>query len=96
MLIALFGIMPSVMVAAEIDLSEMRPFIGVKGGYQWAGDNNYDHSNPNGVIAGLMGGIQFSRNWRWDIGYQYHEKLEAKATSIDVKTWLLESGLRYE
>jgi OOP family OmpA-OmpF porin len=90
------GIVLPFMVAAEIDLSEIQPFIGVKGGYQWADDSNYDHSDPNGIIVGVMGGIQFSRNWRWDVGYQYHEMLEAKAASIDVKTWLLESGLRYD
>ncbi len=97
MCIALSGLLlPAIVVAAEKDANEMQPFIGVKGGVQWADDDNYRHSDPNGIIVGVMGGLQFSRHWRWDVGYQYHEKLEAKATSVDVETWLLDTGLRYD
>ncbi|CDU05775.1 Outer membrane protein A [Vibrio coralliirubri] len=71
-------------------------FVGVKGGYQWALDDNYNHSNPEGTILGLYGGLQFTPSWSWDLGYQYHDKLKANATSVNVKTWLIESALRYD
>ncbi len=71
-------------------------FIGVKGGYQWALDDNYTHSNPEGAIFGINSGLQFTPAWSWDIGYQYHDELKADATSINVKTWLIESALRYD
>ncbi len=71
-------------------------FVGVKGGYQWAQDDNYHHSNPEGTILGLYSGLQFTPSWSWDLGYQYHDELKADATSINVKTWLIESALRYD
>ncbi|GAK87228.1 outer membrane protein A precursor [Vibrio ponticus] len=71
-------------------------FIGAKGGYQWASDDNYKHSEPNGFMLGVYGGLQFTPAWRWDVGYQYHDELKADATSIDVKTWLIESAVRYD
>ncbi len=37
MCIALSGLLlPAIVVAAEKDANEMQPFIGVKGGVQWA------------------------------------------------------------
>ncbi|OBS95501.1 hypothetical protein A9261_15090 [Vibrio tasmaniensis] len=72
------------------------PFLGVKGGYQWAEDGTYNAKNPAGAIFGIYGGVQFSPAWGWDLGYQYHEKLEAKTTSVDIKTTLIESALRYD
>ncbi|GAK84253.1 outer membrane protein A precursor [Vibrio ponticus] len=71
-------------------------FIGAKGGYQWASDDNYKHSEPNGSMLGLYGGLQFTPTWSWDVGYQYHAELKADATSINVNTWLVESALRYD
>lgn len=71
-------------------------FVGVKGGYQWALDDNYNHSNPEGTILGLYSGLQFTPSWSWDVGYQYHDELKADATSVNVKTWLIESALRYD
>ncbi|TVN17368.1 OmpA family protein [Vibrio cholerae] len=71
-------------------------FVGVKGGYQWGLGDNYNHSNPEGTILGLYGGLQFTPSWSWDLGYQYHDKLKADATSVNVKTWLIESALRYD
>ncbi|CAH6893072.1 Outer membrane protein A precursor [Vibrio chagasii] len=71
-------------------------FVGVKSGYQWAIDDDYNHSNPNGTILGLYSGLQFSPSWSWDLGYQYHDKLKADATSVNVNTWLIESALRYD
>ncbi|NOH78004.1 outer membrane beta-barrel protein [Vibrio crassostreae] len=71
-------------------------FVGVKGGYQWALEENYNHSNPEGTILGLYSGLQFTPSWSWDLGYQYHDELKADATSVNVKTWLIESALRYD
>ncbi len=71
-------------------------FVGAKGGYQWALDENYIHSNPEGTLLGLYGGLQFSPSWSWDLGYQYHDELKAEATSVNVKTWLIETALRYD
>jgi len=71
-------------------------FIGAKGGYQWAQDDNYHHSGPGGAIWGIYSGVQFSPSWGWDVGYQYHDELKADATSVNVKTWLIESALRYD
>ncbi|MCX9568852.1 outer membrane beta-barrel protein [Vibrio cholerae] len=71
-------------------------FTGIKGGYQWALDDNYHHSNPESTILGLYSGLQFTPTWSWDLGYQYHDKLKADATSVNVKAWLIESALRYD
>ncbi|WP_172380715.1 OmpA family protein [Vibrio sp. Vb339] len=71
-------------------------FIGVKGGYQWALDDSYNHSNPEGTILGLYSGLQFTPSWSWDIGYQHHDELKAGVTSVNVKSWLIESALRYD
>ena len=71
-------------------------FIGAKGGYQWAQDDTYNHSNPKDAIFGIYSGLQFSPAWSWDVGYQYHDDLKADATSVNVKTWLIESALRYD
>lgn len=79
-------------------VDEPQFFIGAKGGYQFAQDDTYKHSDPNGTIWGVYSGLQFSPAWSWDVGYQYHDDLNAKAdvTSINVKTWLIESSLRYD
>jgi len=71
-------------------------FIEAKGGYQWASDDSYNHSTPKGAIFGVSSGLQFSPAWSWDVGYQYHEDLKADTTSVNVKTWLIESALRYD
>ncbi|MEZ8932353.1 MULTISPECIES: outer membrane beta-barrel protein [unclassified Vibrio] len=78
------------------DTGSTQFFIGVQGGYQWASDDTYQHSDPNGAIGGIYGGLQLSPAWRWDVGYQYHDDLKADATSVNVKTWLIESALRYD
>ncbi len=87
--------------APMLAMAEQPQFvIGVKGGYQWVLDDNYNHSNPEDAIWGLYSGLQLTPSWRWDIGYQYHNELEADAylqtSSINVKTWLLESAFRYD
>ncbi|MEB5514593.1 OmpA family protein [Vibrio cholerae] len=84
----------SIPVLAETESPQI--FVGVKGGHQWGLDDNYNHSNPEGAILGLYGGLQFTPSWGWDLGYQYHDELKADATSVNVKTWLIESALRYD
>lgn len=71
-------------------------FVGAKGGYQWASDDNYNQSDPRGSLWGIYSGLRFTPSWRWDVGYQYHDDLKAEATSVNVKTWLIESALRYD
>ena len=83
-------------LAKPQDTSFLQPFIGAKAGYQWGLDDNYDHSNPSSGLWGIYGGLQLSPAWSWDLGYQQHQKLKAKATGVEVKTWLIESALRYD
>lgn len=71
-------------------------FVGAKGGYQSGIDDAYNSSNPSGAIFGVYGGIHFTRSWSWDLGYQLHNELKADATSVNVKTWLIESAVRYD
>ncbi|MEZ8633754.1 OmpA family protein [Vibrio lentus] len=75
---------------------DLQFFLGAKGGYQWAQDDSYNHSDPNGAIWGIYSGVQFTPSWSWDVGYQYHDDLKADVTSVNVKTWLIESALRYD
>ncbi len=96
-LVSVFGIViPTMVWADDKPLDTFQPFVGVKGGYQWADDNGYHHSAPEGLIGGVFGGLRFTPSWSWDLGYQHHEKLHARATDIDVETWLLESAVRYD
>ncbi len=71
-------------------------FLGLKAGYQVAEDANYDHSAPDSGILGVYGGVRFSKEWSWDIGYQNHGTLEAQQTSVEIDTWLIDSALRYD
>ncbi|MCF1458928.1 MAG: hypothetical protein LPH21_15685, partial [Shewanella sp.] len=48
----------SIPVLAETAPPEF--FVGVKGGYQWALDDNYHHSNPEGTIFGVYSGLQLT------------------------------------
>ncbi|MGC9424038.1 OmpA family protein [Vibrio sp.] len=86
----------SLVLAEQENASFLQPFIGAKAGYQWGLDDNYDHSNPRSGLWGVYGGLQFSPAWSWDLGYQQHNKLKATATGVEVKTWLIESALRYD
>ncbi|MCP5013776.1 MAG: OmpA family protein [Ketobacter sp.] len=95
LLLVLLGSLPF-SAYAQSQVEPFSPFIGVKGGYQWTQDDNYNHSEPDGAIYGVYGGLQFSPTWSWDLGYQYHDDLNADATSVNVKTWLIESALRYD
>jgi OOP family OmpA-OmpF porin len=71
-------------------------FVGIKGGHQRTSDDTYNHSSPSGSLWGIYSGVQFTPSWSWDVGYQYHDDLKADATSANVKTWLIESALRYD
>lgn len=92
--IILFASLFSIPVLAATESPQV--FVGVKGGYQWVLDDNYNHSNPEGTILGLYGGLQFTPSWSWDLGYQYHDTLKADATSVNIEAWLIESALRYD
>ncbi|MCR9385316.1 OmpA family protein, partial [Vibrio metoecus] len=77
-------------------LRQIAPFVEVKGGWQVADDNLYRDTNPNNYLWGLYGGLQFTPSWSWNLGYQYHSGLKAKATQVHVKTSLIESAIRYD
>lgn len=85
----------SLQVNAEIQ-NTPQPFVGLKGGYQFAIDDAYEHNAPHNDVLGIYGGLQFSKPWSWDLGYQYQDTLKAISTSIEVKTWLIESAVRYD
>ncbi len=88
---------PSISLANENTQEYLQPFVGLKGGYQWSVDETYhDNGDPEGFIGGIFGGLYFSQDWSWDLGYQYHEELQADLTSVEINTWLLESALRYD
>ena len=89
-----FGLLSA---TAQADtFSDIHPFVGAKGGWQFAGDNSYQHTTPSNYLLGFYGGLQFTPSLSWDIGYQYHGKLNADATNIGVQTALFESALRYD
>lgn len=79
---------------ADVDSSPF--FIEAKAGYQWASDELYKYSHPKGTIFGIYTGLEFFPAWSLDVGYQYHDDLMADTTSVNVKTWLIESALRYD
>ncbi len=89
----IFGVF--IPISSGIAMDNVERFIGAKAGYQWAHDDEYRHSDPDVLIGGVFGGLRFTPSWSWDLGYQYHGNLHAKATAIDVETWLLESAVRY-
>ncbi|MEC7307320.1 OmpA family protein [Vibrio crassostreae] len=90
-LVCLFSV-PALSATEELP----QVFVGVKGGRQWGLDASYNYSNPEGAILGLYGGLQFTPSWGWDLGYQYHDELKVDVGSVHVKTWLIESTLRYD
>ncbi|OEF11837.1 OmpA family protein [Aliivibrio logei] len=69
-------------------------FIGAKSGYQFADDKEQHHIGTGSAVLDFYGGVQFSKFWSWDLGYQYHHDVEEN--SIKVKTWLIDSGFRYD
>lgn len=69
--------------------------VTIQGGYQSAQDKSYHHSDPEAGVVGLSGGWLFSPSWSLELGYQYHDDLEAKASSVNVSTQLIESAIRY-
>lgn len=91
MLLLSFWSLPVLVLAEPLEF-----FLGAKGGGQWAQDDNYNHSAPKGAVWGVYSGVQFTPSWSWDVGYQYNDDLYAEVTSVNVKTWLIESALRYD
>lgn len=88
--------LPQLAWAEEGESNEIRPYLGFKGGYQWADDDTYDSSKPRDGVFGVFGGLQFTPAWGWDLGYQYHNSLYAEQTDIDVQTSLIETALTYD
>ncbi|AUI88754.1 hypothetical protein BS333_18270 [Vibrio azureus] len=80
---------------ALAEIESIYPFFGGSVGYQLSQDNLYNH-DPKGAIFGLFAGLRFSPTWSWDFEYQDHQKLKATATDIEVKTWFLQTAIRYD
>ncbi|AYV25018.1 OmpA family protein [Vibrio mediterranei] len=74
----------------------VQPFVGIRGGYQWAIDSAYTHQPPNNALISLYGGLLFSPSWRWDLGYQYQTDQDANQSSISINTRFVDSALRYD
>lgn len=72
------------------------PFIGIKAGLQVSHDYNYKYDSPDSGVYGLFGGIKFTNNFRWDIGYQKWSSLKAAPTQVNVDISLLENTLGYD
>ena len=73
-----------------------KTFIGTSIGYQQGQDKTYDYTSPSGILYQFNGGVQFSENWRWNLGYQYHGELQTHDKSITVSTKMLESSFQYD
>lgn len=82
--------------AAQSASNTVIPFVGVKAGMQWANDDSYLGGTPHSGVAGIYGGLQFTPNWSWDIGYQYLDTLEADKTRVNLTTSLIETAVRYD
>ena len=71
-------------------------FIGGNLSYQLADDDNYSYSDPGAPSFGISAGVQFNDDWRWDIGYQYSDTLEARQNNIELTPMWFETALRYD
>ncbi|MGL4829541.1 MAG: OmpA family protein [Vibrio sp.] len=96
MLLTQIGLLSTAVYAETENTFQSHLFLGIKGGYQHASDDVYSYSSPKGGMLGVFGGLELSPSWSWDLGYQYHDDLYADVTSVNVKTWLIESALRYD
>ena len=71
-------------------------FIGGNVGYQLADDDNYEYSDPGAAVFGVSSGVHFNDFWRWDLGVQFSQSLEAPKNGITVKPQWWETALRYD
>lgn len=88
-------------IAGSAQASEGTPlypqaFVGAKVGYLSASDSYYSDIDPQSSLVGLYGGLQLSKAWSWDLGYQHHQEVKADLTGITVQNSLIESALRYD
>jgi len=81
-------------VCSDIDW-DLQPFFTLKSGYQWAQDDAYMQSDPSGGLWGISGGLQFSPEWSWDLGYRYQSNW-ANSTDVEVESWWIDSAIRYD
>ncbi len=88
--------MPAMAASKDGQSFSLKPFVSASVGYQLGQDQAYSHNAPAGMLYQLNGGVQFSKNWRWDLGYLHHDNLHADATSVTVNTSLFESAVRYD
>lgn len=94
-----FGILLSAGIFSSIaNAEEAAPyaFIGGSVGYQLADDDNYKYSDPGAVAWGISSGVHFNDSWRWDLGFQLSQPLEAKKNGISVEPRWWETAIRYD
>ncbi len=94
-------ILPSLFLTAHAAADKEPPIypqamVGLKGGFQIGTDQHYPDDNPTGAVVGAFGGLRFSKAWRWELGYQYHDALAADFTGVEIQTRLVESAVRYD
>lgn len=92
-LLLMSGVVSSASWAADVN---WQPFISLNGGYQLANDDNYHHTEPRGAILGVRAGLQLTQPFSVGFGYQYDDTLTAKASDVDIATWLLDVSARYD
>lgn len=94
--LGLILLFPTLALASEASTEE-HPifFVGLEGGYQIGLDSKYSGGDPTSGLFGVNTGVEITDDWSWDIGYQYHDNMDASKTSINVKTWLIDSAIRY-
>ena len=71
-------------------------FIGVKSGYQLNTTDSFDQHLDNMTPIGAFSGSQITKNWSWDIGYQYHGELTSDYNPYRKDVGIFETGIRYD
>lgn len=71
---------------------QLSPFLGHKEGYQLP-TNAPQNSAPKGSMLGVFAGLELSRSYSWDIGFQQRNDLQ---TINDARTSVFESAVKYD
>jgi len=77
---------------------DLQPFMTLKTGYQWADSEGSQQTDPSGGVWGVSGGLQFTPEWSWDLGYRSYSNSASRDTwgSVDVDSWLIDTAVRYD
>lgn len=72
------------------------PILGVKAGYQAVTYQDRDLTRSGGGVVGAYTGLQLSPRWRWELGYQLHNRIDVDGGSAEVRALLYEASVRYD